>query len=117
MDYIGRARGKIAGMATEKRIRSAFTDLVNSAELDESAPTQPRDERIAFSHERLKAAWRLLEGPADQELGMQVCEQLWHDATDQLDSRRALAAHRLIGKLEAMGVRRVDQETDEGSGR
>ena len=101
-------------MATEKRIRQAFTDLVDSAEFDQSAPTQPRDERIAFSHERLKAAWRLLEGPADREWGMQVCEQLMHDAIDQLDTRRGLAAHKLIGKLEAMGVRRVPGVTDEG---
>lgn len=101
-------------MATEKRIRQVFTDLVDSAELDETAPTQPRDERISFSHERLKAAWRLLEGPADREWGMQVCEQLMHDAIDQLDTRRGLAAHKLIGKLEAMGVRRVYRRTDEG---
>lgn len=93
-------------MATEKRIRQVFTDLIDSAELDEAAPTQPRDERIAFSHERLKAAWRLLEGPADREVGMQVCEQVLHDAIDQLDTRRELAARRVIGKLKATGVPR-----------
>jgi len=101
-------------MATEARIRRAFTDLIDSAELDETAPTLPRDERIAFSHERMKAAWRLLEGPADRAWGMQVCEQLLQDAIDQRDSRRGLAAHKLIGKLETMGVRRVGRETEEG---
>jgi len=104
----------MAGMATEARIRKAFTDLVNCAELDETAPTQPRDERIAFSHERMKAAWRLLDGPADRVWGMQVCEQLLRDALEELDIRRGLAAHKLIGKLEAMGVRREDRATDEG---
>ncbi len=93
-------------MATEKRIRQVFTDLIDSAEFDQTAPTEPRDERIAFSHERLKAAWRLLEGPADHQVSMQVCEQLLHDATDQQDIRRELAARRVIAKLRATGVPR-----------
>lgn len=93
-------------MATEARIRRAFTDLIDAAELDETAPTQPRDERIAFSHERLKAAWKLLEGPEDRQWGMRVCEQVRQDAIEQLDTRRELAAYKLIGKLEGMGVSR-----------
>lgn len=101
-------------MANAERIRTTFERLLQAAALDSQAPRVPVDERVAFPSDLLDAAWRLLEGPADRERAMATCEQLLHDAIDQLDTRRGLAALKLIQKLEAAGVARIYREGEHG---
>lgn len=101
-------------MANPDRLREAFSSLVDAAELDARAPRQPRDERIAFPPEQLHATWRLLQAPADYERAMLNCDDLMHEMVSKLDERRALAALKLIEKLEAAGVRREYREGEQG---
>lgn len=108
-------------MASLQVVDAAVRRAVQTAEVDPTAPREPRDERCRFAPEALAAVLRLCDSPTGLDVVLDVVDQVLQQCVEELDTDRTFAAVMLRERVDRGTVRRqVEVENlqgDVGTGR